>query len=131
MYTPWKSKSYRADFEAALERAYQTFANLYPDWAGYYFDEHFLTHQADHLLARYRDETIAPDARHLASAWARQMRWIDASTRDRRIAELQPAAAHFLCLLQLELSFPLSAGQSILSSTRPECDPIVITASRS
>ena len=84
--------------KAAQTRAFANFASKYPAWAQYLFDEHFLSHAAAALI----ESDSLPDPIELANAWADQMVWPKPKTRQNQVADLIPAAAYFLQVLETE-----------------------------
>ncbi len=92
-------------FRVALDCAYSQFADRYPHWVTCLFDEHFLKHSAAPLLRHYRQYAGPPSPTELAKAWDKQLGPASAAVRERRIAELTPAAADFLECLMAELRY--------------------------
>ncbi|MBI1882082.1 MAG: hypothetical protein HYR94_28235 [Chloroflexi bacterium] len=93
----------RRMFRAALARTVTSFAQQYPDWNQYLFDEYFLTHQAASLIDNYLSHSASPLAKSLATAWAEQLPWLKPQTREKHVAELIPAATWFLQRLEAEM----------------------------
>jgi hypothetical protein len=92
-------------YRQALRRAYVRFEKRYPEWAGLWFDEHFLTHRAAPLLGRYLEDGTLPAPIELARAWDEQLGPTrDESLRQGRITKLTPGATDFLALLEEELA---------------------------
>jgi hypothetical protein len=111
----WLERKYqRRAFRQAVSRAYATFAQKYPEWSASHFDEHFLTHDAAHLLLRVGQGIASCTAFALAHVWSQQMMWYNEEKRQRLVAELAPIAADFLRLLEAELPVQEPVGQPIL-----------------
>jgi hypothetical protein len=92
-------------WQAALRRAYQRFADQYPEWAASLFDEHFLSQRVAPLMAGYVEQTTLPSPAELAIAWDEQLGPANPTIRQRRIAELTVAAAKFLNWFTAELRY--------------------------
>jgi len=89
-------------FRSILHRVYSRFATRYPEWTASLFDEFFVHHTAA-LLTHYLKEASLPTPAELALAWDKQLGPASPAIRNRRIAELAPAAAKFLDELKIEL----------------------------
>jgi hypothetical protein len=90
-------------FQKALAQAYTVWMPSHQDWTDYLFDKYFLTHRAAPLLTRYLEGAPLPEANELAQLWAKQFTWFDEAMRQRHIAALVPAVAHFLNCLEAAL----------------------------
>lgn len=86
-------------FQAALTRAYATWAVHHRVWVDYSFNEFFLMHRVAPRLER----TPQPDPAELADLWAEQFTWFSEEMRQRHISHLIPAVANFLCCLEVEV----------------------------
>jgi hypothetical protein len=93
----------RRAVQAALTRAYVTWAAHHWEWVDSLLNEHFLTQQAAALLACYVEESRQPDPIKLAEEWAEQLSWFDEAMKQRHIAKLIPAIKDFLGCLEEEL----------------------------
>lgn len=89
-------------FRSTLRRVYSRFAMRYPEWAASLFDEFFVHHTAA-LLVHYLKEASLPKPAELALAWDKQLGPASPAIRNRRMAELTPAAAKFLDELKIDL----------------------------
>ena len=91
-------------FQAALRRTYSQFAEAYPQWVACLFDKHFVTYYLAPLLEeRYLQQQLLPEAAELAKAWDKELDLASLEVRQRRIAELTPAAGDFIRWLAVEL----------------------------
>jgi hypothetical protein len=93
----------RRTFQAALTRAFVTWAPSNWEWVDYSFNEYFLTHQVVPYLIHCRKEAIRPDPTELANLWAEQFTWFDQEMRQRHVVQLMPAVTNFLSFLEAEL----------------------------
>jgi hypothetical protein len=90
-------------FRTALHQAQQQFARQYPEWTASLFDEYFLKHNAAPLLVHYLQHAAPSTPLELATTWDEHLGPASATVRQRRIAELTPAAADFLRSLEANL----------------------------
>jgi hypothetical protein len=93
----------RQAFQAALTRAYATWASSNGEWIDYSFNEHFLTHRAAPLLIRHMKGATPLGEADLANIWAEQFTWFDSEMKQRHIAKLIPAITDFLFCMEAEL----------------------------
>ena len=91
-------------FNSAVRCAYVNFTIQYPEWTNSLFDEHFLSHRAKELLAPIMKHGSYPQPVELALAWDEQVGPASDAIRQRRIAEITPAIADFLKMLEAEFS---------------------------
>ncbi|HEX6387256.1 MAG TPA: hypothetical protein VF177_21530 [Anaerolineae bacterium] len=81
-------------WQLAVHQAYASFSQKYPQWSNALFDQHFLTNW---------QSTSFPTATKMAAAWDEQLGPATPVIRQRRIAELTPAATDFLNWLEAAL----------------------------
>lgn len=92
-------------FQAAISRAYDSFARRYPRWVDSFFDEYFVRHVAAPRLKRCMQRATLPAPVELARLWADQ--FPPNHPAERYITELTPVAADFLDRLETQLHYPL------------------------
>lgn len=93
----------RRSLKRAITRAYASFAQQYPDWVDYFFDEYFLGQRAFPVLACYLEYKALPTSFELARVWAEQFAWSNLEMKERHVAQLMPVSADFLRRLNQEL----------------------------
>ena len=97
-----RQRQTQLQFQRAVRRAYQWFAEQYPCWANSLFDEYFLDSMAAPILAAVYKQDRWPGAYELALAWSAQMdNAVNAKTFARADAAI-PVASAFLDHLQAE-----------------------------
>ena len=100
----WLERVYqRRALRQAIAHTYPSFAQQYPEWVNYLFDERFLHQRAFHLLAHYLDYKAVPASFELARIWAEQFTWSNLEMKERHVAQLMPVASDFLHRLNKEL----------------------------
>ncbi|WP_298405995.1 hypothetical protein, partial [uncultured Chloroflexus sp.] len=92
----------REAFQEALEKAYTTFSDRYPDWKASLFDEHFLRGAAAPVLAQLLTRRGQPDPADLACKWVQHLGHQDPQAWP-RLSDATRAAADFLDRLEAEL----------------------------
>jgi hypothetical protein len=98
-------------FESALNRAYGRFKERYPEYAASFFANQFPKQNTAALLNTYLQNQRLPQASELALTWEEQLGPATLASRNRRLAEMTPAAADFLGWLEMELR-----GQGVFGS---------------
>jgi anti-anti-sigma regulatory factor len=125
-------------FRSILRRVYRRFSEHYPEWTASLFDEFFVQQIAGSLLTSYLEKASLPKPGELALAWDQQLGPASPPIRNRRIAELIPAAAELLDELKIELyQHPLFRTTQVSSPAKraghrrtPRQDMVVIKPNR-
>src|SRR4051812_45510092 len=89
----WTQRQEERAFTQAIKAVYARWATRHRDWANAFFDEYFLLHRAEPLLAQYRAGKLGAADSFLAQQWAAQFRFSHAR-REQLAAELTPDAAN-------------------------------------
>jgi hypothetical protein len=93
----------KANFRAAVRKAFTAFSRDHPDWVAALFDEHFLLKIAEKVLTDMRGNPRTLDPSVLADVWADQV-WMTQETRKKMVRELTPVAFEFLDRLFAEMN---------------------------
>jgi len=89
-----------ADFEQAIEQAFQLFSKEYPGWVASLFDVHFLKNAGMPILHRLFEGSMGLLAEQLAEAWVEQI-YVSYRVRQDLVREFKPMAARFLQSVQM------------------------------